>query len=433
MDSDKKYPRVLVTTVGAWSDTIGSNTMSELFREYDKDKLACLYIRADISDAVSCRRYFHIFEGRVMKSILKRGMVTGEEYILGSFDKSLADLDEEKARYDSFRRKSNWFYLLAREFVWVLGRWRSKELDAFLDDFKPEVLFFPIESYIHFNRINEYIIKKYHPRKIVGYMWDDNFTYKQHPSSLGYKIHRWWLRHGVKRLVGKCDTVFAICPKMKCELDAEFGINSVLLTKPIYQFNEVRSTIPHYPIKILYTGKLIYGRDETIAHIVDAIKEVNKGEQKVLLQLYTNTELTPLMRERICVDGCCEIKGFVPQSEVIKIQKEADVLLYVESLSDENLTARLSFSTKMTDYLSSGSCIWAVGNADLAPLEYLKLEDTGIVSTDEESIRMALQQIIKSPESLRKYAQNAQQCGRKNHNAESIKQVFRKTILVNEK
>lgn len=422
-------PRVLVSTVGAWSDSIGSNTMSELFHEYDKDKLACLYIRADVSDSAVCRRYFHIFEGRVMKSIVKRGMATGEEYFLGESDKTSSDADEEKARYNSFRRKSNWFYLFARELVWVFGRWRSKKLDAFLEDFNPEVVFFPIESYIHFNRINEYIIKKCHPKKVIGYLWDDNFTYKQHPHSIGYKIHRWWLRHGVRRLIGKCNTVFAICPKMKREIDVEFGINSVLLTKPIYQFNEVKTTPINYPIRILYTGKLIYGRDETIAQIVDAIKEVNKDGQKVLLQIYTNTELSPSMRERICVPGCCELKGFVPQSEALRIQKEADVLLYAESLSDTKLTARLSFSTKMTDYLASGACIWAVGNKDLAPVEYVMEEDAGLVSIDKQTIAETLFRIVQTPDLIQQYAIKAQQCGKKNHDADLIKKAFNKELF----
>lgn len=423
-------PRVLVSTVGAWSDSVGSNTMSELFREYAKDKLTCLYIRADISDSDSCRRYFHIYEGRVMKSILKRSMATGEEYTLGGCGETEStDLDKEKTRYNNFRRKKNWFYTFAREFVWVLGKWKSKELDVFLDDFKPEVVFFSIESYIHFNRINEYIIKKCHPKKVIGYMWDDNFTYKQNKRSFSFRVHRWWLRRGVNRLVKKCDTIFAICPKMKHELDAEFGINSVLLTKPIYQFNEVKTILPKSPIKILYTGKLIYGRDETIAKIVDAIKEINEDGQKVLLQLYTNTELSPSLRERICVKDCCEMKGFVPQSEVLKIQKEADVLLYAESLSDTQLTARLSFSTKMTDYLASGACIWAVGNKDLAPIEYLKEEDAGLVSTDFKSIIEVLSIITHSPDLLQKYAIKAQQCGKKNHDAELIQNTFYQVIL----
>lgn len=184
---------------------------------------------------------------------------------------------------------------------------------------------------------------------------------------------------------------------MKREVDAEYGIDSVLLTKPIYQFGTIKQTAPTYPIKILYTGKLIYGRDETIAEIVDALKIINQDGQKALLQIYTNTELSQEMRQKISLEGCCEIKEFVPQDEALKIQKESDVLLYAEGLSDTNLTARLSFSTKMTDYLASGNCIWAVGNNDLAPIEYLKEEDAGLVSTSIVSIVSVLQQIVETP------------------------------------
>lgn len=426
-----KQPNVLVCTVGPWCDTVGSNTMSELFRNYPKDKLACLYIRADISDSDVCHHYFHIFEGRVMESLYKWGVQTGEEYMLGEQVTYGKDAEQEKARYDSFRRKSNWFYLFAREWIWLLGKWKSRELDVFLEKFNPEIIVFPIESYIHFNRINEYIIKKCKPRKVVSYLWDDNFTYKQHPNSFGYKIHRWWLRQGVRRLIQRSTTVFSICPKMKREVDAEYGIDSILLTKPIYQFNEVRQTVPTYPIKILYTGKLIYGRDNTIAEIVDALKIINQNGPKALLQVYTNTELSQEMQLRVCVKECCEIKGFIPQNEVIKIQAEADVLLYAEDLSDTNLTARLSFSTKMTDYLASGNCIWAVGNKDLAPIEYIKEEAAGIVSIDKKSILDALRVITENPEILKKYAEKARKCGIQKHDKEIIIRTFNNALLLN--
>jgi len=426
-----QHPNILVCTVGAWSDSGGSNTMSELVRDYPKDKLACLYIRADISDSNVCHHYFHIYEGRVMKSMLKQDVQTGEEYFIGEHGGSLKDAEQEKARYEIYRRKSNWFYLFAREWVWLLGKWKSKELDSFLEKVNPEIVIFPIESYIHFNRINEYIIKKCKPRKVLSYLWDDNFTYKQHPNSVGYKIHRWWLRQGVRRLIQKSTTVFSICPKMKREVDAEYGIDSILLTKPIYQFNEIRQTAPKYPIKILYTGKLIYGRDNTIAEIVDALKIINQNGTKALLQVYTNTELSQEMQLKVCVKECCEIKGFIPQNEVIKIQKEADVLLYAEDLSDTNLTARLSFSTKMTDYLASGNCIWAVGNKDLAPIEYIKEEAAGIVSIDKESVLDALRVITENPEILKKYAEKARECGIQKHDKEIIIRTFNNALFLN--
>lgn len=414
-------PRVLVSTVGAWSDSVGSNTMSELFKEYHKDKLACLYIRADMSDSASCRHYFHIYEGRVMKSIVKRRMTTGEEYTLGECNKlTTADLDEEKARYDSFRRKSNWFYLFAREFVWVLGRWKTKELDAFLEDFNPEVLVCPIESYIHFNRINEYIIRKKHLR-VIGFLWDDNFTYKQNPHSIGYKIHRWWLRHGVKRMVKQCETVVVLSPKMKEEADACFGIDSVLLTKPIYNQPDFTPYKPSSPLHLLYTGNLYVDRDETIAEVVDAIKEINKETQKVILDIYTSTPIKPSLENRIKVESCCIVHEPIRQTEVLKLQKEADVLLFVETLKDDGSgSARLSFSTKITDYFCAGKCIWAIGTNQLSAIDYLKRQDAAICSLTKESILPTLHKLVCSPELIGEIALKGWQCGQEKHNANII-------------
>ena len=426
---ETEYPRLLVSTVGAWKQQGGSNTMTSLVENYPKDSLASLYIRADLADTPICDRYFHIYEGRVLSSIFGRRVATGEEYSLSKLPNQNNDLDAEQKRYSKYSKKRSWFYVFLREFAWLLGHWKSKELDAFLDDYKPEVLFFPIESYIHFNRINEYILKKCRPKKVVGYMWDDNFTYKQEKGSFGFILHRCWLRYGVKRLVKQCDTVFAICPKMKRELDAEYGIDSVLLTKPIYQFNEIKQYHPHTPIKILYTGKLLYGRDETIAQIVDAIKEINKDSQKLLLQIYTDTELSEPLKERIIVSGCCELKGFVPQSEALRLQSEADVLLFVESLFDNHLTARLSFSTKITDYLAAGACIWAVGDADLAPIEYLREEDSALVSTSIEEIHIRLREIVKDPKLIHTYALKAQRCGKTNHNQNIIHDRFISSVI----
>lgn len=423
------YPQVLVMTVSAWSDSVGSNTMSELFSEYDKDKLACLYIRADISDSTSCRRYFHIYEGRVMKSIVKRGMATGEEYTLGESNKSTADLDEEKARYSSYRKKSNWFYLFAREFVWVLGRWKTKELNAFLEDFNPEVLVCPIESYIHFNRINEYIIRKKHP-KVIGFLWDDNFTYKQNLHNIGYKIHRWWLRHGVKRLVKQCDTVVALSPKMKEEADAFFGIDSVLLTKPIYNQPGFTPYKPSSPLHLLYTGNLYVGRDETIAEVVDAIKEINKEKQKVILDIFTSTPIKPSLEDRIKVEGCCVVHEPIKQSEVLKLQKEADVLLFVETLkNDGSGLARLSFSTKITDYFCAGKCIWAVGTDQLSAIDYLERQDAAICSLTKESILPTLERLITAPELISQFAFKGWQCGYEKHNANDIISKLTKIII----
>lgn len=395
--------------------------MSSLMKDYGAENVAALYIRADKSDSLSASKYFHIFENAVMKSIFCRKIKTGESFRPEDvvIDEYTNEVAEEKAIYRKSAKFNRSLLMIFREIIWKLGVWKSPELVAFLDDFQPEVLFCPIEGYIHFNSINEFIIKRCHPR-VVGIIWDDNFTYKQEPYNFWHQIHRFWLRSSVKRMISKCDTIFALSPKMKAEVDAEFNINSELLTKPILKKGLFQPYEAGCPIRMLYTGKLIIGRDKTIAEVVDSIREVNKHGQQIVLDIYTNTILSPEMEKRINVSGCCNLHDPIPQNEVFKLQAEADVLLFAESLSDKSKTARLSFSTKLTDYFSAGKCVWGVGNADLGPIDYLRTENAGLVSTNKEEINDCLYELINNKNIIREYAYNAYLCGVEKHNKDMI-------------
>ena len=154
------YPRVLVSTIPAWCQYSGANTFSTLFEGYPADKLANIYTRADLPDSNVAGRYFRILESSVMKSVFNIKTKTGEEVEMrDSSVHSLEALKEHK-KYDFFTRHRWPIFLWLRELGWKLGKWDSKELDVFLDDFSPEVFVFSIESYWYFNRLNRYIIKK---------------------------------------------------------------------------------------------------------------------------------------------------------------------------------------------------------------------------------------------------------------------------------
>lgn len=417
-----RKPRVLVTTVGAWSSRVGSDTMSSLMLGYGAENVAAMYIRADKSDSKSASRYFHIMEGRVMKSILHPFISTGEEFrpedvvIAESSDEQSA----EKARYSTFSKHRWGIFIFAREFVWKLGHWKSKELDAFLDDYRPEVLICPIESYIHFNTLNEYIIKRCQP-KVIGFLWDDNFTYKQEPFNFWHQLHRVWLRRSVRRLVKECQTIFCLSPKMKEECDKEFSVNSQLLTKPIFNQGDFKPYTVGVPIKMLYTGNLFVGRDKTIIAIADALRVINKDEVKIVLDIYTKSVLPEKDRAGVEIPGVCTLHKPIPQSEVFKLQDEADVLLFAESLErKKDQGARLSFSTKITDYFRAGKCIWTVGSPTLGPVDYLKRMDASLISTDKETILRTLEQMVKNPSIIEEYAKKGFKCGVQNHNSKKI-------------
>ena len=302
--------------------------------------------------------------------------------------------------------------------MWKLGCWKTKELDEFLDEFRPDVVFFAMEGYIHFNRINRYILKKT-KAKGIGYFWDDNFTYRQ-SNHLGHRIYRFFQRRDLKKMAKLCGDFFAITPKTKEEADEFFGIDCKILTKPInFDGTEFELTNPSLPLKMLYTGKLIIGRFDTIKLVGEALDEVNKNGLKVELDVYTTTVLN---EEQIKgLSPYVHILGAIPQTEVARVQKEADILLFAEAVDGPNSKiARLSFSTKLTDYFCSGKCILAVGDPDTAPMDYLKEEDAALIAFDKDGIVKALNSFVDNLDMIDSYGHKAFDCGKKNHDKKQI-------------
>lgn len=421
-----KNTKILVITVSAWNSRVGSNTWSTLVEQYGRENVANICIREETPDSPVCSRYFVISENRVLKSILKRGIKTGGE-VQPSLDKSEDnhDLKAHNERYRKMKKRRSYTMLMAREIVWWLGKWHTNELDEFLDSFKPDIILHSMEGYIHLNRIINYCIKRT-GAAAVGYIWDDNFTYKQ-SKNLGYKIYRFFQRRSLKKLARVTKDFFAISNMTKREADAFFGIDCKILTKPLngipaVEFGEIRK-----PIKILYTGNLGIGRDRSLLRVVNAIRE--RFAEDFSIDVYTQTHLDDESKKELEQGGVCKIHAPIPQSEVLEKQKEADILLFLEDIDGKNAhTARLSFSTKITDYLSSGRCILAVGCADTAPMQYFLEAGAAAVATSDREISERLAEISDDPKALKAYAEKARETGIKNHSKEKVLGTFSDTI-----
>ena len=427
MQGENKSPKILIFTMTSWNSKVGANTWETLVKDFDRENLANVYLREEIPDSEICSRYFCISENRVIKSILKRKTKTGREVEsqpISNSDES-EDLLAHRKRYEKMKKHRRYSMVIAREILWKVGKWKSKELDKFLDEFKPDIILHGMDGYIHLNRIVRYAIKRT-GAKAIGYIWDDNFTYKQ-SRKFGHNFYRFFQRKSLKKLAKKTDGFFAITPKTKKEADEFFGIDCTVLTKPLYVVPTAENYEGAvYPLKMLYTGNLFIGRDNALKSLSKALVKVNSDNPFVKLDVYTQTVLS---KEYLAEVENDYLKVYPPisQKEVLQVQKEADVLLLLEDLSKKNNVARLSFSTKITDYYSAGKCIFALGNPDLAPLKYLEETNSAIVVCDEEKISAALLR-LKDVSVLNNFAVNSVSCGIANHNVEKIKTNFKLMI-----
>lgn len=425
---NKEFPKVLVTSINAWRDNTGINTLIDFFKCWDSQRIAQIYTRASLPKTTVCNEFFRISEPVVMKSVLKRKLKTGSVVENETEGVENEGLKEEQKIYAKKKSKFSGLLGFVRELVWKLGKWKTKELNEFIDNCQADVLFMPIYPTVYMGRLQKYVMKRT-GKPVVSYLADDNYTFKavsKNPISL---IHRAWLRKYVKYIVKNSEKLLVIAPKQKEEYDRIFGVSSEVLTKGIdfsefpYEKKELCN-----PIKMVYTGKLIIGRWKSLSQIAEALGEINKNEVKIELDIYTTDSLTPEQQVALNRNGC-SVKGALTLSEVQEVQKQADILVFVESLDKKyKNAARLSFSTKITDYLRSGKCIFAIGDKEIAPIDYFNRYDSAITATSYDEIKVKLENIASNANVISEYSKKAYDCGVKNHSKAELNELLISTI-----
>jgi hypothetical protein len=224
--------------------------------------------------------------------------------------------------------------------------------------------------------------------------------------------------------------MFVIVDKEKEETDALFNTNSVILTKGVnFQARTFVEKPVDSPIKFVYTGSLIIGRSSTLSILADAINLINVDGIRATLDIYSADQLEPSLEARLNRGGS-KLRGFIPREKVDEVQRNADVVVFAEALhgKDANI-ARLSFSTKITDYLSNGKCVLAIGKQSIAPIDYFVRNDSALVALTESEIYTQVQRIIDSPELITEYAKKAYWCAKKNHDMEMMDRRFIDTMI----
>ncbi len=426
----EQLPKILVVSTNAWRDNTGINTLIQFFQCWDNTRIAQIYAKAMLPRTTVCNKFFRISENAVIKSVFNRKVRTGSEVqnemAISQEDKTAAA--EEQKLYAHGGKKASLILSICRELVWWIGKWKTDELDRFIDEFDADVLYIPIYPTIYMGRLQKYIMKKT-GKPAVSYLADDNYTYRSVSKNPLALIHRCVLRKYIKFIVQNSQQLMVIAPKQKEEYDALFGTDSVVMTKGVdfsaYPFEEKPLG---EPIRLVYTGKLIIGRWLSLAAIAEALEKINADGERMCLDIYTTDTLTP-EQERALNRGGSRVRGALTLDEVAEVQKQADILVFVESLEKKfKNTARLSFSTKITDYLRSGKCIFAIGDTDIAPIDYFNRYDSAVTACTYEQIGEQLTRLADEPTLIKEYARKAYNCGVEHHDADAMHRLLIDTI-----
>ncbi len=420
---EKEYPKVLVIAHNPFSDIQNNGkTLSAFFEGWPKDRIAQLYLTPDEPSFTVCENFYRVMDIEVLKQLLKK-KEAGSKVNKSNIVKNEKEILHKNKIYRLIRNlalKRLPIIDFFRNMVWRKIRpWNNQGVEEWLEEFKPEIIFFQSSnSYAVFDMVNE-ICNKYNTKLFME--TTDDYVTKHFSVDPFYLFNINKLIRRYQMLVNKTECVFAIGEMMANEYKKRFGgkyevaMNSIDLKDNIVPYSKINNKT----IRLIYAGNLGLNRWKILSKIGIAIKELKK-EKKInaFLEIYSINKPSKKILDKLNIEGSSEYKGSLSSEKLIKVRNNSDILVHVEAFDRKNKRiTRLSVSTKIPEYLLSERCILAVGPEDVASIKYIKDNKIGKVITDIkiEKLKNELLCIIENKELRKTYIKNGKEIALRNH------------------
>ncbi|MFV0181050.1 glycosyltransferase [Empedobacter falsenii] len=423
--------RILLISGEAWrNESNGGNVLTNLFESFTDDyEFAQIYTNPALPSNNICFNYFHLSEAEMIRSVVKKrsfGKILVQEQLKAKV-KTTDVLTNNKFRFiKKFFLNTAYF---VQDLLWRSSKWKSLELERFIKEYNPDIIFAPMYYGIHLHRLDRYVAELTN-KKLVSYVSDDHLTYKHFSLSPFFWINRVILRANVKKTSKYYSLLYTMTQEQLNEYQPVLKVPMKVLKKagdfeikPVYNYSKEK------PITLFYGGNLIYNRYKTLARLAEVIKQLNQEKLNFQLIIATQTPITDKINQLLNDGKNCIIVGKLNSSQMQDYYQSSDIVLHVESFDlQQKLVTRLSFSTKIIDLLSTGRCVIAICWKESSPYKYLKSEDAAICINNLNSIKSELEKLKENPKLLEEYANKAWDCGQRNHQKKNVSAIFRNDL-----
>lgn len=395
---------ILVISNNPFSSTENNGkTLSSIFKKCDSNRIHQLYFENSMPTALKESNFHRITDQEMLYKFLRKktNTKTGKESIK-------KDLKSPKS-HSNIKR-------LFREFIWSNKRWLSKELDDWLEEVSPEIVFFMAgDSGFAFN-ITNYIVDKYNA-KLITYVTDD-YILPIFSLNIFQTIRRRNIRKKMKKIFLLSEKVYTISPAMKEEYKNRYNLNSEVLANITNYDLPIKKYDDKQVFNIVYAGGLHYGRLSPILEIAKTIKKLELNNC-FKINVYTNTITNEKKINKY--QSIIEVHDSVSSEELINIYRDADLFLHVESFKQRyKKKTKLSLSTKIPEYILSRRPILAYGPSEISSMIFLK--DISIYASKKNELEKELLNISKNPKKLYRVIKKSIEKYNKEYKAKILKE-----------
>ena len=429
--------KILIIADEEWNDYVyGNNVLTNWFTGFDA-KFAEIYCSPGLPNNTVCKNYFQITDAQMFKSLFTKHMAGGRVFLPESDEQKESSKEnvQRKGAYGFMKKVSTVLHtpvMMMRDFIWCNGRYDIEAMKEFVNEFAPDVVFCPRLITPKLMRL-EKLVSTMTTAPFVAFTADDEASLLQVNYSPLYWIRRLWIRGKFKKHVGLYKYYFTFSREQAEDYHKEYGLPTSALYKCGDFLPEYIPKTVNEPIQMVYAGGLYCNRWKTLGKIGEALREINKDSVKMVLNVYSQDELTTAQKKVLCKENYVYFKGSVTPTELVEIYQKADIALHVESFDKKyRYATRVSFSTKIIDLMASSCAILAICWERHAGYQYLYEHKAAICVSSNDQIKGCLQEIVTHPESLAEMQRKAWECGITYHSRKAIqnqiKNVFESVL-----
>lgn len=367
-----------------------SRAFDSYFHRWPREKLAQIFSNPNTPPRGHCGRLYQITDRALLRRWFFPGARVGRALRFEELEERKADLSPvTQSLYALGSRKNSLVYLL-RGLLWRERFWHTAELDAWLEEFRPECVFLSFSDDFFIPRIALYAAEKF-GIPILSSIGDDYYYNKEGSLSPLYRFYKARYRALIRRVFAHGGSAIFIDDKIRDKYNAEFGLNGRTVHLASEQRRREFRPIDTAAPKIRYFGNLRLGRNRTLAAIANALGRIDPGYRVEVWSNETDRSVLRVLTEHPGI----RFHGAVPYEEVQRLTAESDILLLAEGFGQRDVdTVRYSLSTKTADAIASGAAVFACGHRETGAMEYCAKSGCVTTCTELSQAEEALRELI---------------------------------------
>lgn len=427
------YPKVLIFGQTFNDFSGGGITLTNLFKEWPKEKVAVLSYPFMIHNSSTdvCQNYYQIgheeLKWKFPFSLIKQKFPSGKIEIRGN--DRIPVLKETKSVRHGI--SSN---ILTPALRWsgmvhsVSSIRLSLRLKEWLLKFKPDVIYIQISNRESINFAIQLI--NYLKIPSVIHMMDD------WPSTISSRgpFKRYWYKKidlDFRLLLDKTNVHLSISDAMSAEYLSRYGKTFFAFHNPVdpasFSFQTSLKIPDEKQFRILYLGRVGTANEKSILRFASFISSFKLKDLNVTFDIYTKDLNSRYIKELNDLDSVY-IKGSINHDEIQLLMKSYDLLLLPLDFTGSGLRfSRLSIPTKASEYMMSGKPILVFAPSQTAISRFFYENECGhcLVSDDFEAMSAAMKILVEDVAYRNRLGEKAMKLASLRFNGEVMRRSFR--------